>query len=246
MCTKHPYRLSAITGPALLLLLTCSNAVMASSDARFILTPSPKTMLAVHPGLWRGDAVITTNGHTITHVVNVCVKHPHHFISKHTGAKLYGGYYPPTCKVDVSTNTKGSLAFQETCVPSQYIHTIINHPDRFNNFRTLPAYLFKRYKIISNRSGIIQVNVRKAEKRPTVRFATHSKGTPKAGSGGATKHFSQGIRGTFRYISSNCPQPIKIPTNKELRAEGRSVSSNRDLSRKLKSRLGYNPFSHVE
>lgn len=243
MCIKHPYRFSAITGSALLLLLSCSTAVMASSDARFSLTPSPKTMLAVHPGLWRGDAVISTNDHTFTHVVNVCVKHPHQFISKHTGAELYGGYYPPTCKVDVGANTNGSLAFQETCVPPQYIHSIINHPGRFKEFRILPAYLFKRYKIFSNRDGIIQVNIRKSEKMPPAHLTAHPKGMVKDGSGGATKYLFQDIHGTFRYVSSACPQPIKVPTNKELRAEGRSVSSNRDLSRKLKARFGYNPFA---
>jgi hypothetical protein len=211
---------------------------MASSSAHISLIPSPKTLLAVHSGLWRGKGVITINKHSITHTLSVCIKDSQNYIARQTGAQLYGGYFPPTCKVHIIANKTDRLVFLEVCVPSQFIHAVINHSVRVSNLMDLPAYLFKRYEITSNRGGFIQVNVRKSEKRPSV----HSKRRPKSGSGGATKYFSQDIHGTFHYVSSTCPYPIKVPTNKELRAEGKSVKRDHDLSEKLKSKLGYDPF----
>jgi hypothetical protein len=219
---------------------------MASSDAQVSLIPSPKTLLVVHSGLWRGEGMITNNKHSVRHTLSFCIKHPQRYISRQTGALLYGGYFPPTCKVHIIANKPDRLAFREVCVPSQYIHTVINHPGRFSDLMSLPAYLSKRYRITSNNGRIIQVNIRKSEKIPSARLSTHSKGRPKDGSVGATKYVSQDIHGIFRYVSSTCPHPIKVPTNNELRAEGKSVKSNHNLSGKLKSKLGYDPFPHSE
>lgn len=244
MCIKHPYRLSALTGLAALLLLSCSDAAIASSDAHVSLIAAPKTMLVVHSGFWRGEGVITTNNHSIKHTLSFCIKHPRRYILWQTGAQLYGGYFPPTCKVHIAANTTDSLAFQEVCVPPKYLRTVINHSGRFSDLTDLPAYLFKRYEITSAHGGIIQVTLRKSEKMSSARHAAYSKGSHNDKSSDTTKYFSTDIHGTFRFVSSACPYPIKIPTNKELRAEGKSVKGNHDLSEKLKSRLGFDPFSH--
>lgn len=225
-----------------LLLIFCTGTAMASSSIK--LEQSPKTMLSVSQGLWSGDAIMVNNGHTISHTVRFCVRHPHRFISEHTGAQLYGGYYPPTCKVKISANTQSLLSFREVCVPPQYIHTIIAHPSRFSALADLPAYLSKRYDITSDKNGIIRVRMYTSEKYNPATSVADSNVMHKNDPSAPPKYISKSINGFFHYVSNSCPRPIKVPTNKELRAEGKTVKSNHYLSKKLKSKLGYNPFKN--
>lgn len=244
MCIKFSYRLSVLTGSALLLLIFCPDAAIASSNLHVSMVPAPKTMLVVHSGFWRGMGVITTNNHSIKHSFSFCIKHSRSYIYKQTGAQLYGGYFPPTCKVVIAANTTDRLAFHEVCVPPQFLHTVIGHSGRFSDLTSLPAYLFKRYEITSVQGGIIHVNLRKAEKIPLARHVTNSQVSSVDQLSGAIKYTTTDIHGIFHYVSSACPYPIKVPTNKELRADGKSVKSDHDLSEKLKSKLGFNPFAH--
>jgi hypothetical protein len=225
ICLKNKLHLSVSILMAATMSAIMSMSAYASEPGTIDLhmVKMPKANLNVRPGLWQGVANIYINGKKIKHELSFCIKKPSNIIIDETHAKKNNGYLSPSCKAYINDNYSGYLRFSYGCVPLSEITKAVGFSS-LRQLKTLPqydySYLSLKYSdgllygsFISSQSVLIKKTTsKKSEKMKTTRR----------------------LSGVLTHISDACPAPVRVPTNKELREEGKHVPSSAELNRTLK------------
>ncbi len=225
-----------IMGAVVSSLLLMSFSQMACADKTVQLQKIGKDVINVRSGEWSGFATIAENGKKpFQHTLSICVNQPSKFMEIYTGARNFGGYVSPNCKVFIGANTPSNLNFALACVPSFELPLVAKKSISELEADPKLIYVETKYHIYTggDNSGV-QFDYLKKERVPRAETKKEQK----------IKGFKPGIEtksismaGLLQWESSTCGQTEKVPTNKELRKEGKSVPSSASLNKKLAETL---------
>ncbi|MDD5280612.1 hypothetical protein [Acidithiobacillus sp.] len=192
----------------------------------------PSVIMNIPSGVWAGKGSFDTNGAHVDNVkVKVCIKTPSNFLREKFGGKEYNEYLPRNCAMELYKNTHDLLSVRSICVPFPLIGSAVNFYNNNNNsIKGFSDYIKSKIEIQRTKYGI-------AYHAETV----HEK-TFKAKNSVKHKTSSTSETAQLYYLDTPCPKPIKIPTNEELKKEGKNVPSNASLFKDLTKKLGHNPF----
>lgn len=208
---KHEIFRTILTVATLHTILGTTAMASEPSSLDIHIAKVPITKLAVSQGLWKGTAILETNGHSIRHTVSVCISSPKRYLQQQTGANTDGGYVPPNCKLFLTANTNHDISYREICVPQQFMGTVtkigVHH---IHSLTLLPAYL-DQSATITLTGAVIQATTSR-----TIKVPEATKGHRHQPS---YRLISNSMHGDFRLVSTTCPKPVKVPLNKHFHPE---------------------------
>lgn len=217
-----------ITGSALILmsqLALASDAVYGMEHLRSM----PILKISVQQGEWVGNGIFNTNGVVVRNQkpMNVCIKDPKNFLRMELGGIDGGKYLQNNCSITLYDNKADSLNAKYICVPYGMVNKAISFYKRNNDHISgFPAYNEEIYLVSTSHGEIDFKNVKTVSKTFNGKRIVSKVAS----------------RVYLTYTGKPCVEPVKIPTNAELKKEGRHVDSNKQLEKALVHRLGKNPF----
>ncbi len=210
--------------------ILCSAASPAFASQPFAaaahLQILPKTRINIAPGTWSGPTRFSTNGVVINHNIHVCVKEPAQFLRQQLGAKSYQRYAPVNCSVTVQKNTRHDMIAQSICVPPSMVGKALSYYQEHGKIKGFPIYRETKY-LADYRHGILRYEQVILLGRLVKHHDAISKKT---------------VTSVLHYSGDYCHANIPVPTNSELKKEGKTVPTNKNLEKQLTRQLGKNPF----
>lgn len=189
----------------------------------------PKLKVSVNQGEWVGHGIFNTNGMIVRpkKPMNVCIKNPHDFLRLELGGVNGGKYLQDNCAIDLIKNDTNGFYVKYICVPYNMVGRAISYYKSNNNhIKGFSNYVEKTYKVKTDRSVLHFMKIEKTAKKLN----------------GKNTISTVASNVSLIYTDKPCIKPVKIPTNAELKMEGKHVPTNKQLEKKLVHRLGKDPF----
>lgn len=218
---------------AIMIGCTISTAPLLSSASvtynMVNLKKIPKLKISVSQGEWLGHGTFNTNGVVIKSKksMNVCIKNPDDFLRLEFGGANSNKYLQNNCAINLIENGVAGFYVKYICVPYAMVDRAISYYKSNNNhIKGFTNYVEKIYKVKKDGPILHFIKIENTIKK------LNGKKT------GST------VTSNVDLIFTNkpCIEPVKIPTNAEMKKEGKSVPTNKELEKELVHRLGKDPF----